>query len=433
MPSIITQKKDPGSHSPQASEGCLRTDGIAPMAKIIYLDNNATTPCAPEVLAGMLPFFSADFANPSSPHTLGRRAAQHVEKARRQVAACIQCDPSEVIFTSGATESNNLALLGLLGAERRRLLVGAIEHKSVLAPCEMLAKAGFAVEEISVDSMGMIRVEALRERLRPDVLLVSVQAANNEVGTIQPIREVAELAHGVGAIVHCDAAQLLGKIACHVHELGADLASFSGHKVYGPKGVGVLFVKRGLAGRKLMPVFGGGGQEFGFRPGTLNVPGIVGMGIACELAEARLSADAVEIAELRNKLERGILEAVPGTRVNGHLRSRLPGTSNMTIEGIPADALLTNVPEVCFSAGSACTSGAVAPSHVLLGMGLSREDAECSVRMSLGRHTTREDVEFAVARVVRGALTLRTQLQHVDPVRVSETERAARRGGEKSA
>lgn len=431
MPSIITQKNNPGSHSPQASEGCLRTDGIEPMATVIYLDNNATTPCAPEVLAAMLPFFSADFANPSSPHTLGRRAAQHVEEARRQVAACIQCDASEVVFTSGATESNNLALLGLLGvegAERRRLLVGAAEHKSVLAPCDMLSKAGFAVEQIPVDGTGMIRVEALRERLRPDVLLVSVQAANNEVGTIQPIREVAELAHGVGAIVHCDATQLLGKIACHVHELRVDLASFSGHKVYGPKGVGVLFARRGLARRKLMPVFGGGGQEFGFRPGTLNVPGIVGMGIACALAESRLSADAVEIAELRNTLERGILEALRGTRVNGHLQSRLPGTSNMTIDGIPADALLTNVPEVCFSAGSACTSGAVAPSHVLLAMGLSREDAECSVRISLGRHTTREDVEFAVARVVRGVLTLRTQLHHVDPMRVSETDIAARRG-----
>ncbi len=384
------------------------------MGKVIYLDNNATSQCAPEVLVGMLPFFSSQYANPASSHILGRNVAQHIHKARCQVAASLHCDPSEVIFTSGATESNNLALLGLTRAPvptRRRVLVAATEHKSVLAPSELLREAGFTVERVSVDSDGKLRVDVLRETIGTDVLVVSVHAANNEVGTIQPIKEVAEIAHAVGAIVHCDAAQALGKIDFRVHDLGVDLASFSGHKVYGPKGVGVLFAASGLAGQRLMPVFGGGGHEFGFRPGTLNVPAIVGMGLACELAQSRLSVDMSEIAGLRERFEQGILQAVPGVWVNGRVGPRLPGTSNITVEGVAADALVANVPEVCISAGSACTSGSIAPSLVLLAMGLSQVDAECSVRASLGRYTTRDDIDCAVAQLVAGILTLRMQMR----------------------
>ncbi|MGO8748698.1 MAG: cysteine desulfurase family protein [Thermoguttaceae bacterium] len=386
------------------------------MTDFIYLDNNATTPCAPEVVAEMLPFFCSEFANPSSAHISGRQAAQHVEKARREVAAALDCEPTEVIFTSGATESNNMALLGVqrVAGSRNRILVAATEHKSVLAPCDMLRAAGFVVEHIPVDSKGMLRMDYLGDHIGTDVLLVSVQAANNEVGTIQPIREVSRLSHSVDALFHCDAAQALGKIEYRVHELGVDLASFSGHKLYGPKGVGALFIRQGLVANRVMPVFGGGAHEFGFRPGTLNVPGIVGMAIACELSRSRLTADSARIASLRDKMEGEILRTVSGARVNGNVHSRLPGTTNITIEGVPADVLAVNVPDLCFSAGSACTSGSVAPSHVLLAMGYSHADAECSIRISLGRYSTMEDVERAVTRIASGVSSVRSTMRSQD-------------------
>jgi len=386
----------------------------AEMRRTIYLDNNATTPCAPEVIEGILECLSSDYGNPSSSHIMGRRAMQRVEEAREQVADSIGGDPAEIIFTSGATESNNLALLGVAeGGEpsRRRILVSAVEHKSVLVTCSILAQRGFTVEEIPVDHTGLLRVEALRARVGPDVLLVSVQAANNEVGTLQPIGAIAQYAHEHGALVHCDTAQVLGKTPLCIGDLGVDMASFSGHKMYGPKGIGALFVKQGLAGSKVVPVLGGGGQELGLRPGTLNVPGIVGMGIACRLSQPRLDQDMVETESLRDLLEDKLLALVPGAKVNGNRAARLPGTSSITFPGVPADALIANVPEVCVSAGSACTSGAVAPSHVLLAMGLSRDDAECTIRIGVGRFTTKEDIETAVRLLSSAALALRLQVQ----------------------
>jgi cysteine desulfurase len=389
-------------------KGCLAR---AKMRRTVYLDNNATTPCAPEVVEGMLECFSSNYGNPSSSHIMGRRAMQCVEDARGHVADSIGADPTEIVFTSGATESNNLAMLGVGGGgdpSRKRILVSAVEHKSVLGPGGILAQMGFVIEEVPVDSTGLVRVEALQDRLGPDVLLVSIQAASNEVGTLQPMGTLAQVVHEVGALVHCDAAQAMGKIPFDVSEFGVDMASLSGHKVYGPKGVGALFIKRGLAGSRVVPILGGGGQESGLRPGTLNVPGIVGMGIACGLAQSRLSQDMAEIARLRNLLEERLLAAVPGARINGNLTSRLPGTSSITFPGVPADALIANVPEVCVSTGSACTSGAVAPSHVLLAMGLSRDEAECTIRIGVGRYTTREDVEAGASLLSKAALGLRS-------------------------
>jgi cysteine desulfurase len=344
---------------------------------------------------------------------MGRRAMQCVEEARKHVAMNIGADPVEIVFTSGATESNNLALLGVAGRSnqsRKRILVSAVEHKSVLEPCGILAQRGFVIEEVPVDSTGLVCMEALQDRLGSDVLLVSIQAANNEVGTLQPLGALARIIHKTGAMFHCDAAQALGRIPFDVSSSGVDMASFSGHKVYGPKGVGSLFIKRGLAGSRVAPIFGGGGQESGLRPGTPNVPGIVGMGIACAIAQSRLSRDIVEIAILRDLLEERLLAAVPGARVNGSRTCRLPGTSNVTFPGVPADALIANVPDVCISTGSACTSGTVAPSHVLLAMGLSRDDAESTVRIGVGRFTTKEEIEIAAKVLSAAALAVRLQM-----------------------
>jgi cysteine desulfurase len=383
------------------------------MPRIIYLDNNATTPCAPEVVEGMLPFLSSDYGNPSSPHAAGRKALRAVEAARADIANAVGCDSADIIFTSGATESNNLALLGaaeMAEPSRRRVLVGAIEHKSVLAACHLLVERGFVVEEIPVDDTGTVRIDAVERMLGPDVLVVAVQAANNEVGTLQPVEAIARLAHKHGSLVHCDAAQALGKIDIQVARLGVDMASFSGHKVYGPKGIGTLFLRRGMASSRIAPILAGGGQELNLRPGTLNVPGIVGMGIACKAARSRLPDDVATIASLRDRLEAGVLHQVPGAKINGSRQNRLPGTSSISVKGVPADVLIANVPQLCISTGSACTSGANSPSHMLLAMGLSREDAECTIRISMGRYTTLEDVDAAIELLTSAVSALRGQL-----------------------
>ena len=380
---------------------------------LIYLDYNATTPCAPEVIECMIPFFGVVFGNPSSPHAMGRDANRAVEAAREQVANGVGSDASEIVFTSGATESNWLSLLGCVqGAVsgRTRMLVGAAEHKSIVANGELLWLRGITVEAVPVDNTGLVRLDALATLLRSDVVLVSVQAANNEVGTIQPIAEIARMAHGAGALVHCDAAQAVGKMRFSVHSTGVDLASFSGHKAHGPKGVGALFIGHGLSRSRFAPPIGGGGQEGGLRPGTLNVPGIVGMGAAFDLASARLSEDMERAAALRDELERGLLASITGARVNGQRQNRLSGTSSITVPGLPADVIVAAVSPVCISSGSACTAGTVGPSHVLLAMGMPREDAECTVRISLGRYTTRAEVSTAVDVIAHSVREARSQL-----------------------
>ena len=377
------------------------------MMKPIYLDNNATTPCAAEVVEAMLPYLREEYGNPGSPHIMGRRAARAVTDAREQIAEVLGCDPSEVFFTSGATEGNNLVLLGLQpdASDRRGIAVSAVEHKAVLSPCEHLQEAGISVTQIPVDRNGLVGLEALEQRLSAETALVAVQAANNETGVLQPIEDIAERAHRVGALVHCDGAQALGKMPFSVVDSGVDFAAFSAHKLYGPKGIGCLYVRAGLKNR-LAPILYGGGHEAGMRPGTLNVPGIMGFAAAVTLVSSRRQEEMQKVGALHDLMEAELVRRIPGARVNGRGAPRLPGTSSVTIPGVPADALLANVPDVCFSSGSACTSGAIAPSHVLVAMGISRDDADCTVRLGIGRQNLAEEVRTAVELIATAALRL---------------------------
>ncbi len=361
---------------------------------LIYLDNNSTTPCAPEVLDAMMPFFREIFGNAASSHILGRRAANAVAKAREQVTATIGCLEHEVVFTSGATESNNLVLFGITQRPegRRKIVTSAIEHKSVLGPCQWLREKGFEVVEIPVDANGLVDMEVTRQEIDAKTLLVSVQGANNEIGTIQPIQVISDLAHGKGALVHADMAQMLGKLPLDMTELGLDYASFSAHKIYGPKGVGALFIGSGQSSARITPLLHGGSQEFGHRPGTLNVPGIVGFGEACRLAHHQVADDMVFVAAMRDALEEELLVEIPDLVINARIACRLPGTTSITLPGVPADALIANLQNICISDSSACNSGAISPSHVLIALGLSANEAECSIRVCVGRYNVIDDV-----------------------------------------
>lgn len=371
----------------------------------VYLDYHASTPCDPRVIEEMLPLLLDDFANPASDiHFAGRRAAAAVETARERVAAAIRAEPEEIVFTSGATESNNLAILGPARARsfgRMRVLASAIEHKSVLEPSRRLRARGFVLEHVPVEPDGRVDLGALAELISEDTFLVSVQAVNNEIGTIQPILEVVQVAHAAGALVHCDAAQALGRIPVDVGDWGVDLLSLSGHKCYGPKGVGALYIRGGARRALLEPIIYGGGQEHNLRAGTLNVPSIVGFGLAAEIAEIERDADATRIRELRDWLEQQIMDAIPGVRVNGSRAQRVAGNSSLTFRGVEAEALIAGLRHVHVSTGSACTSGAPEPSHVLTALGLSREDAYNTVRIGLGRFTVAEDLTFAASRIVQ--------------------------------
>lgn len=375
------------------------------VSDIIYLDYHSTTPCDPRVVEAMLPFFTARCANPSNGmHALGRAAGDAVERAREQVADLIAAGASEVVFTSGATESNNLAILGLARRAnplRHKLVVSPVEHKSVLEACQHVASDGYEVAYLPVDSTGAVDVDAAAALIDERTLLVSVQSANNEVGTVQPVAAIADLAHSRGAVVHCDAAQAAGKTRLDVDELGVDLLSVSAHKLYGPKGVGALYVRGGATTRRLSPIVYGGGQERGLRPGTLNVAGIVGFGEACGLCGAEMTEEAARVGALRDCLEKSLLAAIPNLRRNGKMEGRLPGNSSLTFPGVDADALLLSVPELALSTGSACTSGAPDPSYVLTALGLSRELALSTIRVGLGRFTMESEVLLAAAILVK--------------------------------
>ncbi len=377
---------------------------------VIYLDHLATTPCDARVVEAMMPYFSERFGNPSSAyHTLGRAAAHAIDAARESVAALVDCPPEGVTFTSGATESNNLALFGVargLGRHRRKIVTSAIEHKSVLLAAQQLAVEGWEVVVLPVDGQGRVRLDAAQAAIDHHTLLVSVQAANNETGTIQPVAEIATLAHAAGALVHCDATQMIGKLPFSMMDLDVDLVSMSGHKLYGPKGVGALCIARTGVAQRLSPILHGGGQENGLRAGTQNVAGIVGLGTACEIAAREMREEAVRVGQLRDELERRVLAGYPRAFVNGDRGNRLPGASNVTLAGIDADELLANMPELALSTTSACVSGTQEPSHVLLAMGLSRELAYQSIRMSPGRFTTFDDVSRAADVIIRTARTL---------------------------
>jgi len=372
----------------------------------IYLDYNATTPIAPEVAAAMQPTLTELWGNPSSGHVYGRRARAAVEEARAQVAALLGCEPEEILFTGGGSEANNQAIKGVAEAMRERgeaLVTLAIEHPAVLQPCRYLAARGCRVTFLPVDGHGRVDPEAVRAALTPRTILVTVMHANNEVGTIQPIAEIAAIARERGVLVHTDAAQSVGKIPTDVRELGVDLLTVAGHKLYAPKGVGALYVRAGVP---LPPLIHGAGHERGRRAGTENLPGIVGLGAACALARRERSEAEARLRRLRDRLHEGLAARVPGLLLNGHPEHRLPNTLNLSFPGTTGDDLLARTPEIAASTGSACHSGHTEPSAVLTAMGLPPRRALGAVRLSLGRGTTEAEVDRALSLLAERAASL---------------------------
>ena len=377
----------------------------------IYLDHNATTPVDPRVLEAMLPFFSAEFGNASSIHSFGQKARAAVETAREQVAELINARPQEIIFTSGGTESDNHAIFGALQAAdgpTKRIVSTSIEHEAVLNACQQAAKNGAHLIYLPVTLDGLVNPAALRDILKssPGNALISVIHANNELGAIQPLAELGEIAKEAGACFHTDAVQSTGKIPIDVDALHLDLLSLSGHKLYAPKGIGALYIRSGTPVQQFLY---GGHHQRGFRPGTENVAGIAGLGQAAELSRNSLHRDAIQIAALRDLLERQLLARVPQSRVNAATAPRTPNTSNMIFPGIDGEALLIalDLQGLACSTGSACSSGAVEPSHVLTAIGLSPDDARSSLRFSLGRHTTRQEIDSALHIIPAAVARLR--------------------------
>lgn len=360
---------------------------------LVYLDNNATTACFPEVVEAMAPYWGIAFGNAESAHLAGRIAHRAVEAARVTVATALEAEPGQVFFNSGATEGNNWIFQAFADSkpEARRVVVSAIEHKSVLNAAKRLEGFGFEVVLLPVTTEGVIDLAAAREIVAPGTGLVSVQLANNETGVVQPVRELVELAHEVGAFFHCDAVQALGKMPFSLADLGVDSAAFSAHKIHGPKGVGFLYLRTG-ANRFPFPMpLEGGAQEHGVRPGTHNVPGIVGLAKAMELLP---DEDALaKMRSLRDDFETAALAAIPGSRVNGAGAVRLPNTTNLLVPGIPSDILMDNMPLVCVSNGSACNTGAIEPSYVLQAMGLPSNEARNCIRISTSVLTSRFDID----------------------------------------
>jgi cysteine desulfurase len=392
----------------------------------IYLDHNATTPVEPAVLDAMLPYFSADFGNAASIHTIGQRARSAVETAREQVAVLLGARPQEIIFTSGGTESDNHAVLGIVrnapGATKH-VVTTQIEHEAVLNACQALEVAAVSsgrdegathgkieVTYLPVDSNGLVDPEGVRDAIRPQTALITVMHANNELGTVQPLEEIGRIAAQNDIFFHTDAVQSAGKIPLDVNALGVDLLAISGHKFYAPKGIGALYIRGGTRLRQLLY---GGHHQRGFRPGTENVPGIVGLGKAAELARLSLAEDAQRVSALRDELQRQLLDRIPHAHANASGAPRTPNTTNITFPGIEGEALIIalDLKGLACSTGAACSSGAVEPSHVLTAIGLGAEDARASIRFSLGRHTTQQEIS-AVVEIVPVAVA---QLRELSP------------------
>jgi len=377
-----------------------------PPNRPVYLDNQATTRCDPRVLSAMLPWFSEEYGNPhSAEHVMGRRAEDAVEKARAQVAELIGAEPREIIFTSGATESNNIAIKGAArfaastGNDRKRIVTVATEHKCVLESVADLAAEGFVPVVLPVRADGLLDPETLRAALAEPALLVSVMAVNNETGVIQDIAALAAIAKEAGALFHTDAAQATGKIPLDVNAAGISLLSISGHKLYGPKGIGALYVRRRPRVR-LAPLFSGGGQERGLRSGTLPTPLIVGLGEACRIAQAEMLLDTGRITEHRGLLLEKLRAAIPGLRVNASEVHRIPGNLNLTFPAATAQALMQACPDLCVSTGSACSSAEVEPSYVLRALGLADDEAARTLRIGVGRFTSPADIDYAAAALI---------------------------------
>lgn len=372
----------------------------------IYLDHNATTPLSPDVLSAMMPYLTGRFGNPSCNHVYGFEAKEAVEIARTQVSQLLGCNPTEVVFTSGGTESNNLALLGSTAAFKKRttIVISEVEHPAINAPCHYLEKQGYRIVRVPVDEYGIINTKILDSVMDDTVALITVMHANNETGSIQPIARVSESAKKIGALFHTDAAQSAGKIETIVTSLGVDLLTIAGHKIYAPKGVGALYVR---AGTQLHPVHLGAGHENGLRPGTENVAGIVGLGQACKAAHDSLESHKRESTELRDELWNRLVDRIPNIRLNGHPIHRLPNTLNISFPDIRANKLLDSAKQIAASTGAACHEGGTeTPSAVLMAMGIVPERALGAVRLSVGRSTTQEDIEKASKALINAYCTL---------------------------
>lgn len=381
------------------------------MSKPVYLDYHATTPVDPRVLEAMLPYFTEDFGNPASrQHAFGWQADQAVARARGEVASLIGATAGEVVFTSGASESNNLAIKGAAYAGRERgdhLVTAVSEHRSVLDSFRTLERNGWRVTWLGVDSDGFIRLDELRAAVTDKTVLVSVMAANNEIGVLQPLAEIGAIAGAAGALLHTDAAQAAGKVPIDVNAMGIDLLSLTAHKFYGPKGAGALYVRRRKPRIQLTCQIDGGGHEQGFRSGTLNVPGIVGLGRAAAICQSEMPAESVRLAAQRDRLLEGLQRELDGVRVNGSLERRLPHNLHVSFETIDGESLLMALGDLAVSTGSACSSGSQAPSHVLQAIGAVGERAGASIRFGLGRSTTDAHIDFAIGRVTTVVKSLR--------------------------
>ena len=377
----------------------------------IYLDYHSTTPVDPEVFRTMAPYFTEIFGNAASRnHEFGWAAESGVENARSQVAALIGASDKEIIFTSGATESNNLALLGVaeMYAEKgNHIITSTIEHKAILDTCQYLERKGFQITFLEVDKFGMVSPESVRAAITDKTILVSIMAANNEIGTINPISEIGLLCKEKGVIFHTDAVQAVGKIEVDVQKMGIDLLSMTGHKIYGPKGVGALYVRRKGPRVRVSPILHGGGHERGMRSGTLNVPGIVGFGKACEVAKHNLATEMPRIKRLRDKMWTAIQKNLDEVYLNGHPTERLPNNLNVSFAYVEGESLMMGMKELAVSSGSACTSASLEPSYVLKAIGVGEDLAHTSIRFSLGRFATEEEVDFAITKVLSTVKKLR--------------------------
>ena len=389
----------------------------------VYLDNSATTAMAAEVIEAMLPYFSDEMGNAQSVHSFGQRAKAAVEKARREVAALINAAPLEIVFVSGGTEADNLAIRGIAEAHRdhgRHIITTKIEHPAVLATCEALEASGYRVTYLPVSRTGIVSADDVRQAIGDETILISVMLANNETGTIQPIEEISTLVNqarsrGLKHLhLHTDAVQAVGKVAVDVDRLGVDLLSLSGHKIHGPKGIGALYVRKGTRLAKLLY---GGHHERDRRAGTENVPGIAGLGRAAELARTQLDERINRMRALRDYLEQQLLSRFNGVRINGDIQQRVPNVSNLSFDGIDGESLLIalDLKGIAVSTGSACASGSLEPSHVLQAIGLSRDEVRGSLRFSLGAYTTREEIDYAISVLVDTVSRLRDMIPTDEP------------------
>ncbi len=377
----------------------------------VYFDNHATTPVDPRVLDAMLPYFSEKFGNAASRnHEFGWKAEEAVENGRAQIARLIRANPREIVFTSGATESDNLAIKGVADRLREKghhIITQATEHKAVLDVCKLLEKSGADATYLPVSAGGLIDLDDLRRAITPQTILISIMYANNEIGVIQPIAEIGKIAKEKKILFHVDAVQAVGKIPVDVQKDGIDLLSISAHKIYGPKGVGALYVRRKDPRVELTSMIDGGGHERGMRSGTLNVPGIVGLGKACEICLKEMPDESERLGRLRDKLKHAIMSRLYGTAINGSMDHRLPNNLNLSFSGVEGDALLMGINDVAVSSGSACTSAMIEPSYVLRALGVSEDLAHSSIRFGLGRFNTEEEVDYVADRVVETVKRLR--------------------------